>query len=163
MPQSTLLTLYKTLFEPHLYYCTIIWGNTHPSHLTKLESLQKKIIRAISWSRANSPTRHLFAQFGLLRLKEIIYFQNACTLFQVTHGLNNRLSELIPVNGPLHTYETRNKHRVTGKNRRLVSTSMGVVCRGPQIWNELSDQLRKVPSFSLFKRNLKGSLLNSYK
>ena len=163
LPQSTLLTLYKTLFEPHLYYCTIIWGNTHPSHLTKLESLQKKIIRAMSWSRANSPTRHLFAQFGLLRLKEIIYFQNACTLYQVTHGLNNRLCELVPIIVPLHTYETRNKHHITGKNRRLVSTSMGVVCRGPQIWNELSDTLRKVPSFSSFKHKLKASLLNSYK
>ena len=36
LPLSTLLTLYKSLFEPHITYCNIIWCNTFPSHLLKL-------------------------------------------------------------------------------------------------------------------------------
>ena len=163
LPRSILITLYKTLFEPHLNYCNIIWGNTCPSHLEKLKSLQKKVIRAICWSKANSPTRHLFAQHGILRLEELTYYQNACTMYQVTYGHNNRLSELIPISCPQHTYDTRNKHHITGKERRLVSTSRGVVCRGPQIWNELSDNLKKAPSISTFKHHLKASLLKLYK
>ena len=46
LPRYTLLTLYRTFFEPHINYCNIIWGNTYGTHLKKLESLQKKIIRA---------------------------------------------------------------------------------------------------------------------
>ena len=162
LPRSVLLTLYKTLFEPHLIYCNIIWDNTYPSHLKKLETLQKKIIRAISWSRANSPTSHLFALYGILRLKEHIYFHNACTMYRVVFGSNNRLSELIPICGPLHTHNTRNKHLIVGKKRQLIGTSMGVVCRGPQIWNELDNSLKASQSISIFKHRLKKHLLSSY-
>ena len=35
LPLSALLTLYKTLFEPHLNYCNVIWCNTLPSQLKK--------------------------------------------------------------------------------------------------------------------------------
>ena len=163
IPQTTLITLYKTLFEPHLSYCNIIWGNTYPSHLNKLEILQKKIIRVISWSPINSPTRHLFAAYNILRLRDLTYFHNACTMYQVVSGGNRRLSELIPIRSPSHTHETRNKHLIVGKKRRLVSTSMSVVCRGPRVWNELNDSLKKAQSISTFKNRLKNQLLGTYK
>ena len=44
LPGKALVTLYRSLFEPHLNYCNIIWSNTFPSHLWKLTILQKKII-----------------------------------------------------------------------------------------------------------------------
>ena len=44
LPGEALVTLYWSLFEPHLNYCNIIWSNTFPSHLWKLTILQKKII-----------------------------------------------------------------------------------------------------------------------
>ena len=162
LPCSTVITLYKTLFEPHLNYCTIIWGNTFKTHLTKLKSLQKKIIRAVSWSKPNSPTCHLFAKYGILRLNELTFLQNACTMYQVTSGVNSRLSELIPIHAPLHTHNTRNKHLIFGKNRRLKETSKSVVCCGPRMWNGVSNSLKKLPSLSTFKHHLKIQLLSSY-
>ena len=162
LPRAVLLTLYKTLFEPHLLYCNIIWSNTNPTYLKKLEILQKKIIRAISWAPANSPTAHLFASYGLLRLKELTYHQNASTMYQVVSGMNNKLSELIPIYGTLHHYDTRNKHQITGKDRQLKGPSLGVVCQGPQIWNDLDDTIKMSKSFSSFKSRLKQKLLNSY-
>ena len=163
LPSSTLLTLYKTLFEPHLNYCNTIWANTFPTHLKKLESLQNKIIRAISWSKVNSSTSHVFAQYGLLKLREQTYLHNACVMYQVISGINSRLHELIPIHQPYHTYDTRNKHLVFGKTRRLVGTEMSVVCRGPKIWNTLSTTLKAAQSISIFKRQLKKQLLSSYK
>ena len=162
LPRSTLLTLYKTLFEPHLNYCNIIWGNTFSTDLAKLKSLQKKIIRAISWSKPNSPTSHIFYKYGILRLNELIYFQNACTMYQVAFGLNSRLCELVPIYGPVHNYDTRNKHLITGKDRRLVGPGRSVACVGPQIWNELNNKLKKAQSISSFKHLLKKQLLNKY-
>ncbi len=162
LPRPALLTLYKTLFEPHLNYCNIIWCNTHPSYLRKLETLQKKIIRAISWAKVNSPTRHLFAHYGILRLKESNYDHNACTIYQVVSGLNSRLKQLIPIFVPQHTHNTRQKHHILGKKRKLIGTSLSVVRRGPQIWNELSDSLKTSQTISMFKRHLKKQLLNSY-
>ena len=129
LPKSALIVLYKTLFEPHLDYCNVIWCNTYETHLTKLIILQRKIIRAISWSdyRAHAPP--LFLRLGLLRITEFNEYHNACVIFQVVYGLNARLCELVPITHPQHTYNTRNTHHIYGKDRKLVCTGHSVVCR----------------------------------
>ena len=97
LPLSALHTMYKTLFEPHLTYCNVIWSNTFPGYLRKLESLQKKVIRAMSWAAVNTPTRPLFHCYGLLRLTELNPFHNASNMFEVVKGLNPRLTGLLSV------------------------------------------------------------------
>ena len=162
LPLSALLTLYRSLFEPHINYCNIVWCNTFPSHLTKLQSLQKKIVRAISWSDFTAPSGPLFYKYGLMRLSDINIYHNACVLYQVVNRSNLRLCELIPISLPLHTYDTRNKNHITGKKRKLKCTSLSIVCRGPQIWNNLDGFIKLSQSFSSFKKNVRTKLLSSY-
>lgn len=119
LPVSALLTMYKTIFEPHLSYCNVIWSNIYPSYLLKLEILQKKAIRALSWSTGNAPTRPLFHCYGILRLTEFNLFHNACIMFEAVNGLNPRLSGLLPICRPQHQHQTRNKRLITGKLWRL--------------------------------------------
>lgn len=83
-------------------------------------------------------------------------------IFQVIHKLNDRLCELVPVSRPQHTYHTREKDLITGKIRSLKCTSLRVVCRGPQIWNKLEENLKLVHSVSVLKKNLKEYLLLTY-
>lgn len=162
IPLSASLILYKTLFEPHIHYCNVIWCNTFPTYTKKLEILQKKIIRALSWSKFNCPTSPLFRRHNLLRITEHNYLQNASIMYQVAHRLNHRLCDLIPISFPPHTHDTRRKHLIIGKQRRLKRTSLSVVCRGPQIWNELSDNIKMSHSISIFKKYLKKQLIATY-
>ena len=83
-------------------------------------------------------------------------------MFQVVNGLNARLCELVPISYPQHTYSTRNTDHIYGKERKLVCTGHSVVCRGPQIWNRLDASLRKVRSFSKFKKEVKVLLMSPY-
>ena len=162
LPFSALLTLYKTLFEPHLNYCNVIWCNTFPTHLLKLKSLQKKIIRIITWSDFDAHTAPLFHRYGLLRLDELNTYHNACLIFQVVNSMNTRLCNLIPISSPQHAYYTRNLDHIAGKFRRLDNPSLSVVCRGPVIWNDLPIHLKMLYSFSKFKRDLKQYLSSTY-
>ena len=162
LPLSALLTLYKTLFEPHLHDCNIIWCNTFPTHIQKLEIIQKKAIRAISWSEFNSPTKTLFHRYKLLRLAEYNYFQNACIMYQTVNKLNHKLSDLIPIFLPQHGHNTRKKTLITGKKRKLKCTCFSIVHRGPEIWNELDEDLKMSHSLSIFKAKLKTQLLLTY-
>ena len=162
LPLSALLILYKSLFEPHLLYCNVLWCNTFPTHLRKLENLQKKIIRAISRSGFNTPTRPLFHSLNLLRLTDLNIHQNATMIYQVVHNLNPKLSMLIPVSSPSHGYHTRNLHLIYGKKRRLKRSSLCITTRGPLIWNGLEESLKSANSITVFKKRLKVQLLNSY-
>lgn len=162
LPLQALLTLYRSLFEPHLNYCNVIWNNTYPTYTTKLLTLQKKALRAISWAAYNSPSDPLFHRYKLLKLPEINVLQNACVMYKVTYGLNIRLTELIPLFLPPHQHDTRNKFLSKGKNRTLEITRLGICYRGPRIWNELESDLKNSASLTIFKRKLKQRLLDSY-
>ena len=78
LPLSALLILYRSLFEPHLFYCNIIWCNTFPSYLHKLQSLQNKVIRTIFWAHFREHTGPLFEGPGILKLADLNVFLNLC-------------------------------------------------------------------------------------
>lgn len=162
LPFIALMNLYRSLFEPHLNYCNAIWCNTHPTYLQKLIVLQKKVIRAISWSEYRAPSNPLFHRFKLLKLTECNYLHNACIMFSVVNELNPKLSQLIPVNTASHGYGTRKKHLLRGKKRILHCTRLSIVYKGPQIWNELDDSVKKAKNLYLFKKKLKFILLQTY-
>ena len=124
--------------------------------------LQRKVIRAISWSERNAHTPPLFFRYGLSRVAEFNEYHNACTMFQVVNDLNPRLSELVPIYYPNHSYSTRNSDHIHGKDRMLECTRLSVVYRGPQIWNNLDNSLKDMKSFSSFKKNLKRLLISHY-
>jgi len=54
-PLSALFMLYKTLFEPQLNYCNVIWCNTFTSHLKKTWILAKESHMGSVLVRENSP------------------------------------------------------------------------------------------------------------
>lgn len=123
---------------------------------------KKKAIRAISWSKQISPTNPLFYRYGLLKLPEYNLYQNACVMDQVVHRSNTHLCELIPLYSSSHRQNTRNKLLLKGKYRKLKCTRFSIGFRGPQIWNELENNIKHFTTFSIFKRNVKYCLLGSY-
>lgn len=57
--------------------------------------------------------------------------------------LNDRLCDLNPTYLPLHTYKKVEKNLIKnlikGKKCKLKCMSFSVVCKGPQMWNELDN------------------------
>ena len=49
-PQSTLVTIYKSLVLPHLDYCSAVWGCIGNGPYQKLEKLQNRAARIITGS-----------------------------------------------------------------------------------------------------------------
>ena len=47
VPQSSLVTIYNTMFLPHLDYGIIVWSNCGDSNLSKLQKLQNTAMRII--------------------------------------------------------------------------------------------------------------------
>ena len=53
VPQHTLLNIYHALILPYLSYGLIVWRQALKTHLTKILSLQKKVIRFIFFANRN--------------------------------------------------------------------------------------------------------------
>ena len=46
-----LLTLFKSLVQPHLDYCSQLWSSTHQCSINKIEQVQKSLVSRISDKR----------------------------------------------------------------------------------------------------------------
>ena len=48
VPQSTLLSIYNSLVQPHFDYCSLVWGNSGKTSSNKLQKLQNRAARGVS-------------------------------------------------------------------------------------------------------------------
>ena len=70
LPDYIMKTLYSSLSESHLQYCTLLWANSHVTHMRKLQLLQKKTIRIITSSHYIAHTDPLFAMTKHMKLED---------------------------------------------------------------------------------------------
>ena len=50
VPQATFLLIYQALIQPHFDYCNIVWGNCGITLQTKIQKLQNRAARVLSYS-----------------------------------------------------------------------------------------------------------------
>ena len=73
LPQHSLLTLYRTLIEPYLRYCNIVWGQCRDTLKEKLQCLQNKVARAIAFQRYDEANhRNILNDFEWLNIRHLI-------------------------------------------------------------------------------------------
>ena len=154
VPRKVLLDLYYALFYPHLLYCNILWGGTCPTHLNKVEIMQKKCIRIIGGAPFNSHTAPLFNSLGLLNLYDIHKFIVNQHMFKEINKGNFSTST--------HPYSTRQSNLIESSFQRLSTTQKSIYYEGPKIWNSLPSSMKNIQDFNLFKKKLKNYYVSQY-
>ena len=79
---DSLVTLYNTLIKRYFSYCITLWGNIFKTHLKKLEILQKKIVRLLSFSDYNAHTMPLFRRLNLMTLNEMYKYFSGIHIYK---------------------------------------------------------------------------------
>ncbi len=70
--QKVLLSLYYSLFQSHLSYWISIWGTRNDGYISKLSVLQKKIIRALTFSDFNAHSSPLLKAHNILKISDFL-------------------------------------------------------------------------------------------
>ena len=71
-PFKTVLQVYCAIFYSHLTYGCNVWGLTSGVNLKKIEVLQKKCLRIMTFSDFGCHTNNVFIQHKILKVREII-------------------------------------------------------------------------------------------
>ena len=50
LPEAIKLNIYNSLFRSHLEYCIVAWGNSQPTLLAQIYTLQKKSTQTCRWA-----------------------------------------------------------------------------------------------------------------
>ena len=83
-PTHILLTIYKSLFVPHINYGSLVWGQNFNS----ICKLQKKVIRTVTRSNYIAHSEPLLKELNLLSVKVLMDLK----LIKCVHKLyNNKL------------------------------------------------------------------------
>ena len=82
--KHVLKTLYHSIFSSHLSYGLPVLGNADRVFLDCIIKLQKKAIRAISFSSYTAHSKPIFKDFEILTLNDLTYHKMASLMWMLT-------------------------------------------------------------------------------
>ena len=165
--EEVLTMLYYSLVYPYLTYCNLIWGNAYSTHISRLITLQKRIIRILSFSDRIAHTQPIFRRLKIIKVKDLYTYFSSIFLYKLKYNM-------FPGDFSIKFFRLiEPRHSVYGGITRSVSlqeahvpwcrTSLRqrtIECTGPRLYNSflLPRRLTECQSLSVLKRTIKLSL-----
>ena len=102
--------LYFSLFNSHLSYGLVVWGNASKIDINKITSLQEKAIKAISKHKNGDDiniSREYF-NLNILNINDQINYQISSLMWDYDHNvLPSSLTQCFTRSSRIHNYKTR--------------------------------------------------------
>jgi len=162
LPYGILVTIYKSIIEPHFNYGILVWG----SHIHKLSRLQKRVIRIVENTGYNYHTSPIFKRLNLIKCSDL------CALHDLKfcHKLkNNKLpiyfSSMFAKHSDYHHYQTRNSENFQLPLLAHAFAKNSIRSRVPLIYNMSPNIIRDkifTHSFSSFAKYVQIYILSNY-
>ena len=85
--KTVLLSIYYSIFHSQLSYGLSIWGSSSDCYLSKIYLLQKKAIRAITFSDYYAHTAPLLKDLCILSLNDLFDYKTISLMWDFDHGM----------------------------------------------------------------------------
>ena len=161
--QSSLFTLYCSLFLPYMTYCLEIWGNTYKSNTLCIFIAQKKVLRIVMGANRYDHTNDIFFNLRILKFYDLVKLRTSVIMYQAR---NNTLP--LSIQHIFTRYEgklvnTRQKIDFVDKFARTNVRAMSMrIVVGVKLWNALDDSLKNSKTRYIFSKSFKENVLRSY-
>ena len=158
IPASTLHLLYQALVKPHFDYCDIVWGSCGITLRDKLQKLQIRAARVLTFSSYDADATKLLEFLSWKNLTSQQEIHRVTMVFKCLHGLAPEYlnSKFRWRNSAYDLRDSENKLNVplprTNYYRKSFSYS------GATLWNSLPCDIRNTESLGLFKRKINATL-----
>ena len=87
LPESSLISLYLSIVEPHLHYCCSVWGCSGSNTLLQLQKLQNRAVRMLTNSAFDASSGLIIRNLGWMTIADLISFDSNQLVFK---SLNNQ-------------------------------------------------------------------------
>ena len=136
-PTSVLKSLYYSIFNSHAAYGLPVWGYADDKYTQKIINIQKKAIRAITFSKFREHSAPLLKKLKILKFKDLLYLKTASLLWDLDKGtLPSSLSSYFTRASSTHSQNTR---FAKFGNLRVDICSNSFQSIGTKIFNELNN------------------------
>ena len=163
--QDTALMLYKSLVLPHLDCLDIAYMVATKEVLRKLQLIQNVACRVILKANNRDNVRTMHEQLGLLDLatRREMHLSFTCHKVVYSEGCSSLNTFFVP----LSVGGRRDTMRSNGKNMKVpnMRTCKGrnsFSYRGPNYWNDISNDLKMIEKISTFKEGYSKELAGKF-
>ena len=156
IPQPTLHQLYNALIKPHFDYCNSVWGNCGATLQLRIQKLQNRAARIMTFSDYDTEAGPLLDILGWKNLSRQQKTQRAIMVYKSLHSLApDYLKSKFQERQSTYTLrDSKNKLKVPFPRTNYYKNSFSY--SGATLWNSLPLQARKAESLGVFKRLLDG-------
>jgi hypothetical protein len=108
LESDSLKTLYYSFIYPYITYCVEVWGCIYKSNLQPIISMQKKVVKIISFSSYREKSTPLFLKLKILNIFQLVYYKILLFMYKYEQGeLPIGFLNWFTRNRDIHRYNTR--------------------------------------------------------
>ena len=145
--------VYNALTQSQFDYCNIVWGNCGKSLFDRLQKLQNRAARVLTFSRYDADANRLFRQLNWKDLSTQFQIQKALMVYKSLNDLvpGYLSSNFVERYGTHYSLrDSLNKLTVPFPRTTFMKNSFSY--SGAVLWNSLPCDMREAKSLSQFKR-----------
>ena len=166
VPNDILRMIYFAFIHTHLLYGIEVYANTTSSQLSKLTTLNNKLLRIIQKKPSRAHTAELYKTYCTLPVQLMHQYQILLFMHKYVHHRNTLppvFSEYFDENKLIHQHDTRQRDDFHAYTIQSEIGKRAIKYKGSKLWNNLPTELKKLSSLSSFKQKLKIYLLQLLK
>ena len=158
VPQATLQLIYQALIRPHFNYCNTVWRNCEITLRNKLQKLQNRPARVLTFSDYLEDAGYLFELLEWKNLARQLEIEKATMVYKFLHGLAPEYlcSRFAIRETAYNLRDSENKLCIPLPRTNYYNNSFSY--SGAILWNKLPCNVRQAESLTKFKCLLKQVL-----
>ena len=150
-----------SLVLPLIDYCDIVYGATTKDKLQKLQLVQNNACRTILLAdmETHIATMHLELQLLTLYQRRALHIScqsHKCIYFNGLSSLSEFFVPVISITGRYTRFADTTRMKVPKCRTKLGQRSFAF--RGPSMWNYLPNEIRCIPEYKAFKRQISSKI-----
>ena len=153
VPPSILLYIYNALIQSHFDYCNLVWGNCDKTLFDRLQKLQYRAARVLTFSSYDADANRLIRQLDWRDLSTQFQIQKALMVYKSLNGLVPEYlsSKFVKRNETRYSLrDSVNKLFVPFPRTNFMKNSFSY--SGAVLWNSIPCNVREAKSLTQFKR-----------
>ena len=155
VPVNTLMTIFNSLVQPHVNYCCEVWDSCCKTLAVKLQKLQNRAARVLTFSGYDASADPLIEILGWQKLELQISFHKAVMVYKSLNGLTPEYmrSMFIYRDTVYSLRDTEGKLNIPKPRTNYLKNSFSYT--GAVLWNSLPAGLRQAKTLESFKAGLR--------
>ena len=142
--------IYFTKFHSLLRFGILCWRVAGGELISKILSIQKRVIRLIAGVNPRTPCRQLFKELNILTIVSL-YILEVISYLRRPH-------QFVQLNSNVHTYNTRRKRDIHIQSYKTDLCKRSGVNMGSELYNKVPGYIKQIDSYKTFRKELKSFL-----